>query len=47
MRHNHTLFELIMVILILIGIVIFGLWPTKVIWESDLPMWLKIAMLRN
>lgn len=45
MRHNDDPMFVIMLIAAVI-LVPLGIWLTKVIVESDLPMWLKVVLLR-
>lgn len=45
MRHNNNHEFLIMLIAVVI-LVPLVIWLTKVIVESDLPVWLKVVLLR-
>lgn len=45
MRHNDNP-EFLIVLIAAVILVPLGIWLTKVIVESDLPMWLKVVLLR-
>lgn len=39
-------FEVVAVILVILVILLIAVVLTKTVWESDMPMWLKILLLR-
>ena len=39
-------FEAIVVFLLIVVILVIGVVLTKTIWESNMPMWLKILLLK-
>lgn len=45
MRHNDNP-EFLIILIAAVILVPLGIWLTKVIVESDLPVWLKVVLLR-
>ena len=43
---NHDIPQIAIMLIVAVIIVQFGIWWIKLIVESDLPMWLKVMLLR-
>ena len=43
---NHDILQIAIMLIAVIIIVPIGIWWIKLIVESDLPMWLKVILLR-
>lgn len=42
----RNVIHLVIFIVVIIGVVILSFWLANVIWESNMPFWLKFVLLR-